>query len=249
MAAFVLFVLAVAGGMVVADLVWENPTAGQVTAFGQTVGGYPEGWLLATAAGLGFVAALLLVASVNSTKGRRARRKQLRGLRRGLEDQVVAPESDHARLLDAFFGPEQPSRHLGGPARPADPRGEGPESRADDHQGWVTAWPIQHPTEPLYQQVRSAQVREDGWEGRAEHDRHWGTGRVSPRAALRAGPPGRWAGPGLGPPGRGQPGAPAVTVPVEVRGGREQQPHVVRDGARACFSDRLWVGRVWRAAR
>ena len=90
MAAFVLFVLAVAGGVVVADLVRENPTAGQVTVFGQTVGGYPEGWLLAIAAGLGFVAALL-VASVNSTKGRRARRKQLRGLRQGLEDQVVAP--------------------------------------------------------------------------------------------------------------------------------------------------------------
>jgi hypothetical protein len=178
MAAFVLFVLAVAGGMVVADLVWENPTAGQVTAFGQTVGGYPEGWLLATAAGLGFVAALLLVASVNSTKERRARRKQLRGLRQGLEDQVVVPKPDHARLLDAFFGPEEPCRHLGGPARPADPRGEGPESRAEDHQGWVTAPPIQHSTEPLYQQVRSAQVREDGWEGRAEHDQRWGTGEL-----------------------------------------------------------------------
>ena len=178
MAAFVLFVLAVAGGMVVADLVWENPTAGQVTAFGQTVGGYPEGWLLATAAGLGFVAALLLVASVNSTKGRRARRKQLRGLRQGLEDQMVVPKPDHARLLDAFFGPEEPSRHLGGPARPADPRGEGPERRAEDHQGWITARPIHHPTEPLYQQVRSAQVREDGWEGRAEHDQRWVTGEL-----------------------------------------------------------------------
>jgi hypothetical protein len=175
MAAFVLFALAVAGGLAVADLVWENPTAGQVTVFGQTVGGYPEGWLLAIAAGLGFVVALLLVASVNSTKGRRARRKQLRGLQRGLEDQVAAAEPEQARLLDAFFGPEEPSRHLGGPARPADPRGEGPESRAD-HQGWVTAQPIQPPTEPLYQQVRSAQVRGDGWAGRADHDQRWFTG-------------------------------------------------------------------------
>ena len=172
MAAFVLFVVAVASGGVVADLVWENPTAGQVTAFGQTVGGYPEGWLLATAAGLGFVVAFLLVASVNSTKGRRARRTQLRGLRQRLEDQVVAPEPDHARLLDAFFGPEESSRHLGGPTRPADPMGEGPESRGDDHQGWVTPRPIQHPTEPLCQQVRSAHVGE-GREGRVEHDRRW----------------------------------------------------------------------------
>jgi hypothetical protein len=176
MAAFVLFVLAVAGGVTVADLAWENPAAGQVTVFHHTVGGYPEGWLLAIAAGLGFVAALLLVASVNSTKGRRARRKQLRGLRRSLEDQVVAPEPDHARLLDEFFGPEEPSRQLGGTARPADPRGEGPESRAEDHQGWVTARPIQHPTEPLYQQARLAHVGEEGPEGRAEHDQPWVTG-------------------------------------------------------------------------
>ena len=39
MAAFVLFVLAVAGGVTVADLAWENPTAGQVTVFQHTVGG------------------------------------------------------------------------------------------------------------------------------------------------------------------------------------------------------------------
>jgi hypothetical protein len=176
MAAFVLFVVAVAGAVVAADLVWENPTVGQVTLFDHTVAGYPEGWLLAIAAGLGFVVALLLVASVNSTKGRRARRKQLRGLRQGLEDQVAAPEPDHARLLDAFFGPEEPSRHLGGPARPADPRGNRPESRADDHQRWVTAQPIQHPTEPLYQQARSAHVREEAQEGRAEDDQRWVTG-------------------------------------------------------------------------
>jgi hypothetical protein len=176
MSAFVLFVLAVASGVVVADLVWENPTAGQVTLFDHTVAGYPEGWLLAIAAGLGFVVALLLVGSVNSTKRRRAGRKQLRGLRQGLEDQVAAPEPDHAHLLDAFFGPDEPSRQLGGPARPANPRGEGPERRAEDHQGWVTAQPIQPPTEPLDQQVRSAQVREDGWAGRADYDQPWVTG-------------------------------------------------------------------------
>src|ERR687892_389043 len=121
MAAFFLFVLAVAGGVVVADLVWENTTASQVTVLHHTVSGYPEGWLLAIAAGLGCVVALLLVASVNSTKGRRSRRKQLRRLRRGLEHQAVAPKPDHARLLDEFFGPEEPSSHLGGAAPPGPP--------------------------------------------------------------------------------------------------------------------------------
>jgi hypothetical protein len=176
MAAFLLFVLAVAGGVVVADLVWENTAAGQVTVFHQTVGGYPEGWLLAAAAGLGFAVALLLVASANSTKGRRARRKQLGRLRRGLEHQVVAPEPDHARLLDAFFGPEEPSRELGGPARPADLWVERPERRADDDQRWVTPEPIQHRTEPPYQQVRSAHVREEGRDGRADDHQRWVAG-------------------------------------------------------------------------
>jgi hypothetical protein len=173
MAAFVLFVLAVAGGVTVADLARENPAAGQITVFHYTVSGYPEGWLLATAAGLGCVVALLLVASVNSTKGRRARRKQLRGLRQGLEDQVVAPEPDHAGLLDAFFGPEEPSRHPDGPARPAELTTEGRERPADDHPRWVTPQAIQHPAEPLYQQVRSAHVREDG---RAQGHQRWVTG-------------------------------------------------------------------------
>jgi hypothetical protein len=176
MAAFVLFVLAVGSGVVVADLVWENPAAGQVTLFDHTVAGYPEGWLLAIAAGLGFVVALLLVASVNSTKRRRAGRKQLRRLRRGLEDQVAAPEPDHAHLLDAFFGPDEPSRHPGGPARPVELKREDRERRDEDHQRWVTPQPIQHPAEPLYQQVRSAHVREDGREGQAQDHQGWGPG-------------------------------------------------------------------------
>jgi hypothetical protein len=155
MAAFFLFVLAVAGGVTVADLVWENTAAGEITVFHHTVSGYPEGWLLAIAAGLGCVVALLLVASMNATKGRRARRKQLGRLRRGLEHQV-APKPDHARLLDDFFGPDEPSRHPGGPARPADLGGEGREGRADDYQRWVTPEPIRYPAEPLYQQARQA---------------------------------------------------------------------------------------------
>jgi hypothetical protein len=163
MAAFFLFVLAVAGGVTVADLVWENTAAGEIMVFHHTVSGYPEGWLLAIAAGLGCVVALLLVASVNSTKGRRSRRKQLRRLRRGLEHQVVAPKPDHARLLDEFFGPDEPSRHPGGPARPADLRGEGREGRADDYQRWATPEPIRYPAEPLYEQARQAAgLRHDG---------------------------------------------------------------------------------------
>jgi hypothetical protein len=165
MAAFALFLLAVAGAAVVADLAWENPTAGQLTVLHQTISGYPEGWLLAITAGLGLVVALLLVASVNSTKRRRARRGQLRRLRHGL-DQVASPEPGQG-LLDAFFGPEQPSRHLGGPAWPVELESEDQERGAEAHQPVVIPQPIDHPSEPLYQQVRSAHLRK---EGRAEDD-------------------------------------------------------------------------------
>jgi hypothetical protein len=164
MAAFFLFVLAVAGGVTVADLVWENTAVGEIMVFHHTVSGYPEGWLLAIAAGLGCVVALLLVASMNSTKGRRSRRKQLGRLRRGLEHQVVAPKPDHARLLDEFFGPDEPSRHPGGPARPADLRGDGREGRADDYQRWVTGERVQDPAEPLYEQVRRAAGLPGDWD-------------------------------------------------------------------------------------
>ena len=159
----------------VADLVWENTAAGQITVFQHIVVGYPEGWLLAIAAGLGFVVALVLVASVNSTKRRRARRKQLRvsGMAwstRWLRLSLTMPGC--WMRSSALRSP--PATSAGRPGR-ADPRGEGPESRADDHQGWVTPQPIRPPTEPLYQQVRSVHVREDGWEDRADHDQPWVT--------------------------------------------------------------------------
>jgi len=104
MAAFFLFVLAVAGGVVVGDLVWENTTAAEVTVFGQPVTGYSQGWLLAMAAMLGFVVALLLVASVGATKGRRERRRQLRRLRRDRRHHRAEPAGGDTGVLDQWFG-------------------------------------------------------------------------------------------------------------------------------------------------
>jgi hypothetical protein len=163
MAAFALFVLAAAGAAVVTDLAWENPTAGQLTLLHHTISGYPEGWLLAILAGLGLVVALLLVASVNSTTRRRARRKQLRRLRHGAEDQVAAPDPDHGRLLDAFFGPEQPSRHLGGPAWPVELESEDRERGAEDDQREVPGEWVDYPPEPLFEQARRAAGLGEDW--------------------------------------------------------------------------------------
>jgi hypothetical protein len=104
MAAFLLFLLAVAGGVVVGDLVWENRAGAEVSVFGEPVADYPMGWLLAMAATLGFVVALLLVASVGATKRRRERRRLLRRLRRDRQPQPAELEPENTSVLDQFFG-------------------------------------------------------------------------------------------------------------------------------------------------
>ena len=194
MAAFLLFVLAVAGGVTAADLVRENTDAGQITVFHHTVSGYPVGRLLVVAAGLGFVVAVLLVASMNSTKGRHARCKQLVRLRRGLEHQAVAPTPDHARLLDAFFGPKQPSGHLGGPARPVDSgaKAESAEPKTTS-AGSPPTDPAPHRAALPAGQIGPCQGRRPGGpSGRRSALGHRRTGPVSRRAALRAGQAGGW---------------------------------------------------------
>jgi hypothetical protein len=103
MAAFFLL-LAMIGGALVGDLVWENTTAGEATVLGRTAVNYPQGWLLAGAVALGFAVALLLVASVSSTKARRQRRRQLRSMRRRLEGEGIETELEHASWLDESFG-------------------------------------------------------------------------------------------------------------------------------------------------
>jgi hypothetical protein len=131
--AAILLLLAILGGALVGDLVWENTANGEVTALDRTLVSYPQGWLLAAAAAVGFVTALLLVASVSSTKGRRNRRRQLRAMRR---DQ-----------WDADFEPD----HDGWLEERVDPRGTA--AGADR--------PSPRPVEPLYEQTRQRHLQED----------------------------------------------------------------------------------------
>jgi hypothetical protein len=127
MAAF-FFLLALIGGALIGDLVWENTGAADVTVLGRTLDGHPQGWLLSAAAALGFVVALLLVASMSSTKARRARRRQLRAMKREPQHRDIEPEGDYARWLDESFG-----RQTG---------------TADAHQS------LPSQSEPLYEQTR-----------------------------------------------------------------------------------------------
>ena len=132
MAAFFLL-LALIGGALVGDLIWENTTAGDVTVLDRTVTGYSQGWLLAAAAAIGSVIALLLVASVSSTKARRRRRRQFRSMKRDRQDQGFEP--DRANWLDQPFGRE--------------------ETAAD------TDVPLQRQSEPLYEQTRRTHLHDD----------------------------------------------------------------------------------------
>jgi len=133
-------VLAILGAVVVGDLVWENTTAGEVTVFDQPVAGFTAGGLLAMAAMLGFAVALLLVASVNSTKKRRARRKQLRTLRRAMRHRQPSLDRDDATLdelldRDAFVGK---------PRRPAQPRRARREDLPDASHASATPQATEH---------------------------------------------------------------------------------------------------------
>jgi hypothetical protein len=155
MAAFFLL-LAIIGGIVVGDLVWENTTAGEVTVFNQTVADYSQGWLLATAAALGFLIGLLLVASLRSTRAQRARRRQLRSMRRDLQDQGTEWEREHASWPD-----ESLSR---------------PESAVD------VGKPVELQSDPLYEQTRrAARLHDDPARGFSSDQDADGSGRRWPR--------------------------------------------------------------------
>jgi hypothetical protein len=78
MAGLLLLVSAI-GGVLVADLVLENPSAWEAIVVSQLVSGSRQGVLLAMTAALGSVVALLLVASMTSTRAPNAKRLRLLG--------------------------------------------------------------------------------------------------------------------------------------------------------------------------
>jgi hypothetical protein len=177
-----LFLLAILGGVVVADLVLENPTAGEVAVFNQPVSGYRQGELLAMAAALGFVVAVLLVASVSSTHRRRARRRQLRAIRASLQRQAAAPERDQAGLLDAWFGRHVPIGEQDEPAPPTDPGRERSTDGTDDRPVTGTPGPTEHHPGSFHQRTRrAAHLRNHPDLGFPPNHQHPPNGRTPPR--------------------------------------------------------------------
>jgi hypothetical protein len=154
--AVVLYLAAIIGGVVVGDLVLENPTADQVTVFNQPVSGHSQGWLLAMAAALGFVVAVLLVASMNSTTRRRARRKQHRAISAGTQRQTTEPEPEQASLLEEFFRRQETPGDLAEPTQPDELGRKRGEHQTGAGRITVTPGPTEHHPGSFHQRTRRA---------------------------------------------------------------------------------------------
>jgi hypothetical protein len=158
-----LFLVAAIGGVVVADLVLENPTAGQATVFTQPVSGHSQGALLALAAALGFVTALLLVASLAWTR-RRTRRRQPHAISANGHGQAAAPQGEQPGLLEEWFGRHVTVAELGQPAPPTDR--EGWQDQPQDRPVTALPEPSQHQPGSFHQRTRRAAHLPnhlDGW--------------------------------------------------------------------------------------
>ncbi len=96
--AVIFLLLAIGVGAAIGDAVYESTDPGTVTVLERTTDQFTEGQLVGISAGLGFLLALLLVLAASSTRGRRARRRELREATHDLEDRVAELEREGARL-------------------------------------------------------------------------------------------------------------------------------------------------------
>ena len=159
--AILLFLLAVAGGVLVGDLVLENTAAGSVTVLDRSFTGFNEGQLLAAVAALGFVVGVLAVGSVSLRRSRRARRRELRRAEEDLTAEVAELERENRSLRDELARRAAISRRPGAGAMPAD---VAPASMAPGGERRTRAYSApadQHP-EPVYDEARRvARLRSD----------------------------------------------------------------------------------------
>jgi uncharacterized membrane protein YciS (DUF1049 family) len=123
--AILLFLLAIAGGVLVGDLVLENTGPGSVTVLDRSFTDYTQGQLLAAVAALGLVIGALVVASLSLRKSRRVRVRELRQAERDLTDEVAELERENRSLRGelARRDPRQRRPAAAGvpPDRPPDP--------------------------------------------------------------------------------------------------------------------------------
>jgi uncharacterized membrane protein YciS (DUF1049 family) len=131
--AILLFLLAIAGGVLVGDLVLENTDPGSVTVLDRVFTDYTQGQLMAAVAALGFVIGALMVASLSLRKSRRVRVRELRQAEHDLTDEVAELEREN--------------RSLRGELARRDPRQRRPAA---------AGVPADRPLDPIYDEARRA---------------------------------------------------------------------------------------------
>jgi hypothetical protein len=152
--AVLLFLLAIAGGVLVGDLVLENTAAGSVTVLDRSFTGYSQGQLLAMVAALGFMVGVLTVESVSLRRARRVRRRELRRAEHDLTAEVAELERENNGLREELARRTQLLRHPGAGAMPADVA-PGSTTHAGERRARAYSAPAadRHP-EPVYEEAR-----------------------------------------------------------------------------------------------
>lgn len=153
--ALLLLLLAVIVGILVGDLVLENPAADSATVLNHPISGYSEGQLLAMAVALGFVLGLLVVGAASLRRTRRARRRQLRTAERDLTAQLTKLERENASLREELADRDRTLARPVEAARQGDLGGTWTASVAEG-QARVLPLPADGPAEPVYEQARRA---------------------------------------------------------------------------------------------
>jgi Tfp pilus assembly protein PilN len=159
--ALLLLLLAVVGGILVGDLVLENPAADVVTVLQHPISGYSQGQLLSMVAGLGFVVGLLLVGAASLRRTRRARRRQLRTAEHELTAQLAELERENASLREELADRDRTLARPAAAARPGDLHSAWTASVAEG-QARVLPLPADRPAEPVYEQARRAALLRSG---------------------------------------------------------------------------------------
>jgi hypothetical protein len=149
--AVLLFLLAIAGGVLVGDLVLENTAAGSVTVLDRSLTGYSQGQLLAAVAALGFMVGVLAVGSVSLRRARRVRRRELRRAEDDLTAEVAQLERENSGLRDELARRAQ--RRPGAGAMPAD-LAPGSAMSAGERRARAYSAPADRRPEPVYDEAR-----------------------------------------------------------------------------------------------
>jgi len=151
--AVLLFLLAIAGGVLVGDLVLENTAAGSITVLDRSFTGYTQGQLLAVVAALGFMVGVLAVGSVSLRRARRVRRRELRAAEQDLTAEVAELERENRGLRDELARRTQLLRHPGAGAMPAD-LAPGATTSVGERRVRAYSAPADRHAEPVYDEAR-----------------------------------------------------------------------------------------------